>query len=845
MSDARRAWSDNTPRLTPHHYRHRLGASAFSDRGASASLEMAATSAPEPAAPLRSVLLGVDVGTGSARAGLFDEDGKLLGSASSPIQIWKDGDCIEQSSTDIWHAICAAVKAACSLANVAGEEVAGLGFAATCSLVAVDADGSPVTVSLSGDTRRNIIVWMDHRAVKQAEKINSSSSPVLQYCGGSLSPEMQPPKLLWVKENLQESWTMAFRWMDLSDWLAYRATGDDTRSLCTTVCKWTYLGHAHMEQINEKDSRNMEACGWDDDFWEEIGLGDLIDGHHAKIGRSVAFPGHPLGSGLTPDAAKEMGLRAGTPVGTSLIDAHAGGVGVMESVAVPDSESKEGAICHRLVLVCGTSTCHMAVSRSKLFIPGVWGPFWSAMVPEYWLTEGGQSATGALLDYIIENHVASPRLANRAASQNISVFELLNKILESMMQDLKSPFLAALTEDIHVLPDFHGNRSPIADPKAKGVVCGLTLDTSEKQLALLYLATVQSIAYGTRHIVDHCNAHGHQIDTLLACGGLAKNPLFLQEHADIVGCPIVLPRESESVLLGAAILGAVASKKYSSLSDSMKALNAAGQVIHPAEDPKTALMVHTCLVATVTYIFVISIPPKEGQAGIAVDHLIGSWKTVWTEGLDGNQLEESIPNEICLLRNFGEMSLVNNKLSGSIPSCIENVSYLQIMLLDSNSFLENLRSLDLSFNSLGGSLHANMRALKMMQTMNFIVSAPIIAFEFLIEYGLEGRVSSRGDIYSYGIMFLEMVTRKKPMDEMFSEEMSLRQWVKATIPNKIMEVVDENLARNQDGGGAIATQEKLLAIMELGLECSRELPEERMDIKEVVVKLNKIKLQLL
>lgn len=63
----------------------------------------------------------------------------------------------------------------------------------------------------------------------------------------------------------------------------HRATGDDTRSLCTTVCKWTYLGHAHMEQSNE-DSRNMEARGWDDAFWEEIGLGDLVDGNHAKIG---------------------------------------------------------------------------------------------------------------------------------------------------------------------------------------------------------------------------------------------------------------------------------------------------------------------------------------------------------------------------------------------------------------------------------------------------------------------------------------------------------------------------------------------------------------------------------
>ncbi|XWS28074.1 hypothetical protein CRYUN_Cryun25bG0034500 [Craigia yunnanensis] len=594
MSGKARTWSDTTPLLRQQQQRHPKNRSSSSSSACSHSissplfLEMAASISSSSASPI-SVFLGIDVGTGSARAGLFDEKGKLLGSASSPIQIWKEGDCIEQSSTDIWHAICSAVKSACSLANVEGEAVKGIGFAATCSLVAVDADGSPVTVSWSGDSRRNIIVWMDHRAVKQAEKINSHNSPVLQYCGGSVSPEMQPPKLLWVKENLQESWSMVFRWMDLSDWLSYRATGDDTRSLCTTVCKWTYLGHAHMHQMNEKDSRDMEACGWDDDFWEEIGLGDLVEGHHAKIGRSVAFPGHALGSGLTPTAAKELGLLAGTPVGTSLIDAHAGGVGVMESLPETDSEAKENddeAICHRMVLVCGTSTCHMAVSRDKLFIPGVWGPFWSAMIPEYWLTEGGQSATGALLDYIIENHVASPRLANRAASKNTSLFLLLNNMLESMMLEVQCPFIAALTEDIHVLPDFHGNRSPIADPKAKGVVFGLTLDTSEKQLARLYLATMQAIAYGTRHIVEHCNANGHKIDTLLACGGLSKNTLFIQEHADIIGCPIILPRESESVLLGAAILGAVAAKKYTCLNEAMKVLNAAGQVIHPSTDPR-------------------------------------------------------------------------------------------------------------------------------------------------------------------------------------------------------------------------------------------------------------------
>nr|CAB3502598.1 unnamed protein product [Digitaria exilis] len=252
---------------------------------------------------------------------------------------------------------------------------------------------------------------------------------------------------------------------------------------------------------------------------------------------------------LVTSKSQELGLLPGTPVGTPLIDAHAGGVGVMESL--PDEEFKT-----------------------------------DSMVPELWLTEGGQSATGALLDYIIENHVAAPLLSNRASSQSMSIYELLNKMLLSMSHEQNSPFLSALTQDIHVLPDFHGNRSPMADPKSKGVIYGLTLDTSEKHLALLYLATIQGIAYGTRHIVEHCNARGHKIDTLLACGGLAKNSMYIQEHADIIGCPIILPRENEPVLLGAAVLGAVAGKKFPGVHDAMKALNAAGKVVNPSSDPR-------------------------------------------------------------------------------------------------------------------------------------------------------------------------------------------------------------------------------------------------------------------
>ncbi|KAH7283186.1 hypothetical protein KP509_35G065200 [Ceratopteris richardii] len=371
--------------------------------------------------------------------------------------------------------------------------------------------------------------------------------------------------------------------MDLSDWLTYRASGDDTRSLCTVVCKWAYLGHAHMEQMTNKDSAANATCGWDDVFWQEVGLEDLVEGNYAKIGRSVAFPGHPLGSGLTATAAKELGLLEGTPVGAALIDAHAGGVGVMEGVPQRlETTDFDDPLCTRMVLVSGTSTCHMAVSKRKIFIPGVWGPYWSAMIPEYWLTEGGQSATGALLDHLIENHAAAPIIANRAASQKISIYELLNKILGT----LTAPFRSALTKNLHVLPDFHGNRSPLADPKSRGMICGLSLSNSEKDLALLYLATVQSIAYGTRHIIEHCNNYGHKIETLIACGGLSKNEVFIQEHADITGCKIILPREKETVLLGAAILGAVASKDFDSVQHAMRVLNAPGLVVEPSKDER-------------------------------------------------------------------------------------------------------------------------------------------------------------------------------------------------------------------------------------------------------------------
>jgi len=515
--------------------------------------------------------LGIDVGTGSARAGAFDVSGSMHGMGVEPIQVWRpQEDFVEQSSDDIWAACGRAVRAALAQSGLDRAQIKGIGFDATCSLVVLGEEDAPLTVSPTGEAKQNVIVWMDHRAVVQAERITATGHDVLRYVGGTISPEMETPKLLWLKEHLPNTWKQATKFFDLPDFLSYRATGVDARSLCTTVCKWTYLGH---------EPSTGDCVGrWDASFFEEIGLEDLVREGFARIGQRVRPIGERMGT-LTEQSAAELGLAPGTPVAISIIDAHAGGLGLL-GTPVDGRATNEDDLEARLALIGGTSSCHMAVSREPKFIPGIWGPYYSAMVPGFWLTEGGQSATGALIDHVVHSHVRAVELKEDAERRGTSVYALLNERLDGLAEECAFP--AELTAELHVLPYFHGNRSPRANPRLRGMISGLKLTDSIDSLALLYLATVQAIAYGTRHILDEMNDKGYRIQTLIACGGDTKNSVFVREHADITGCRIVLPKETEAVLLGSAMMGAVASGEFPSMLSAMGAMSAADRVVEPA-----------------------------------------------------------------------------------------------------------------------------------------------------------------------------------------------------------------------------------------------------------------------
>jgi FGGY-family pentulose kinase len=501
---------------------------------------------------------------------VFDLAGVMLGQASHPIQMWRPrAEFVQQSSTDIWNAVCLCVRAALAAAG-GGCTVRGIGFDATCSLVLRDADGAPISVDpgpddqgpddQEGAAEQDVIVWMDHRAIAQADRINEKGHEVLRYVGGRISPEMETPKLLWLWENLPNAVDRTAHFFDLPDFLTWRATGDTSRSLCSTVCKWTYLGHEGR---------------WDAGFFQAIGLGRLAEEGVARSGRDIRPIGGAIAAGLSPEAAGAFGVPAGTPVATSAIDAHAGGLGVIGALVGGEADLRR-----RVALVGGTSSCLMAVNPEPAFVPGVWGPYFSAMIPGLWLNEGGQSASGNLIDHIVQTHAAYPSVQAAAERAGKTVYQALADRLEALAAPL--PFPAALTADLHVLPDFNGNRSPRADATLRGMVVGLPLSATQDDLAVLYLATIQAIAYGVRHIIETLNAGGYAIDTIMACGGGTKNPIFLREHTDATGCRIVLPREAEAVVLGAAMTGAVAGGAYPDLHAAMAGMSHAGAVIGPA-----------------------------------------------------------------------------------------------------------------------------------------------------------------------------------------------------------------------------------------------------------------------
>jgi FGGY-family pentulose kinase len=447
-------------------------------------------------------LLGIDLGTQGVRCALFDVEGRLVATAARPFPtthprpMWA-----EQDPESWWQATVAALRETIELAAVPPAAIRALSYdCASCNVVALDSEGRPL---------RPALLWMDERAHEAAGALTRLGSPHFRYCGGSLSPQWMLPKAWWLKEHEPDTYARAAWLVEATDLLTYRLTGEWTASLDNATAKWNYV---------------RSLGGWPLDVLKAAGLEELP----AKWPRRVLSVGSVVGS-LHPAVAGATGLTPVTLVAQGGIDAHAGMIG-LGAIDVGD-----------LALIVGSSTCHMALTSTPVFAD-IWGPYPDAVAEGAFLLEGGQTASGSIVQWLLTLGGLAPDDGEGRA-----------RALTALESDARR--LPPGAEGLLVLDHFQGNRTPHKDPHARGALLGLTLGHSR---AHLLRGVYEGVALGTRAVLDNLAAHGFRPRRLVAGGGGSRSSLWMQIHADVLGRPIELPETSEPMALGAAIWAGIA-----------------------------------------------------------------------------------------------------------------------------------------------------------------------------------------------------------------------------------------------------------------------------------------------
>ncbi len=475
-------------------------------------------------------VLGIDAGTESIRAGIYDEKGKCISfGVSENKNIHRHPGWGEQSVEQWDTSLIESIREAVAKSGIDPEQIEGIGLDGTsCTVVCLDKNGKPL---------RDAVMWMDIRASAEADEIAACGDPALKYVGFSkVSAEWFPCKTLWIKRNEPELYADAETIFEHTDWLAYRLTGEKTANINTVSVRWFY---------------NKKEGGFPKSLYEKIGLSDIF----SKLPERVVEIGEVVG-GLSAKAAAETGLKEGIPVAGGGADAYIGVIGV--------NALKPG----KLALITGSSQLHIGLTDTELHAPGIFGTFPGAIIPGAEVVEAGQISTGSIIKWFITNFLGS-EIKEEAERRGVSVYDVLNE------QAAKLP---PGSEGLVVLEHWQGNRTPWVDANSRGVIRGLTLKHTP---AHIFRAIMEGVVYGTQVILQKMEEGGVYIDEIITCGGATQSDLWMQIHADVTGKPFTIPEEQQAVSLGSAIAAAVGAGIYPDLQAGADAMVRIAKIVKP------------------------------------------------------------------------------------------------------------------------------------------------------------------------------------------------------------------------------------------------------------------------
>lgn len=484
--------------------------------------------------------IGVDFGTESGRAVLVDtKDGREVAVAVHP---YGDGvidqhlpgsskplppDWALQNPFDYIEVLKRTIPAVLQQSGVKADEVGGVAIDFTaCTMLPTKADGTP----LCGidEFRQNphswVKLWKHHAAQPQADQINETARKMnqewLARYGGKISSEWFFSKALQILQEAPELYRAADRLIEAADWVIWQMSGVETRSACLA-------GYKAMVQDGTFPSREYFGALHPD-------FADVVD---TKMSRTFANLGDKAG-GLTAQMAAWTGLNEGTPVAVANVDAH---------VTYPAVKAVTPGI---MVMIMGTSTCHMLVGDQFGVVEGMCGVVRDGIIPGYFGYEAGQSGVGDIFAWFVNNAVP-PEYHEAAQAAGMDLHQYLEH--EAAKQQPGEHGLIALDW-------WNGNRSTLVDADLTGLLVGGTLATRAPDI---YRALIEATAFGTRIIIESFEARGIPVTELIAAGGLPeKNKLLVQIYADVTGRPLRLAGSSQAPALGSAMHAAVAAGIY-------------------------------------------------------------------------------------------------------------------------------------------------------------------------------------------------------------------------------------------------------------------------------------------
>src|SRR5438067_3546451 len=481
--------------------------------------------------------VGIDFGTESGRAVLVDvTTGREL---ASSVHLYANGiidktlpgttialepDWALQDPNDYLEVFKMTIPAVLADSGVKPDDVIGIGIDFTaCTMLPTLADGTPLCFLPEWRNKPHawVKLWKHHAAQPEANKLNQIARELgytfLDRYGGKISSEWFFPKAWQILDEAPEVYAAADRLIEAADWVVWQLTGVETRNECTAGYKaiWSkHEGFPPNEFFKALDPR-MEH---------------IVD---EKMSRTLSPLGAQAG-GLTEEAARWTGLKQGTPVAVANVDAH---------VVVPAATVLEPG---RMVIIMGTSNCHMLLGAEERNVPGMCGVVVDGILPGVPGYEAGQSCVGDHFAWFTENCVPGA-YEREAKARGLDIYALLEE-KASRLKPGESGLLA--------LDWWNGNRSVLVDADLTGLLLGATLLTRPEDI---YRALIEATAYGTRMIVETFREHGLPVHELVATGGLSeRNKLLMQIYADVTGLPISIPAAPSVSAFGAAMHGAVA-----------------------------------------------------------------------------------------------------------------------------------------------------------------------------------------------------------------------------------------------------------------------------------------------